>query len=505
MSGPERGPAGTWQYLAFWDHGQMALETTRANLPVDDATAVALLDRESGGGLHYATSLGQWHIWNGQAHPPDISGEIEKIVIGLGIRLREVIAVARGAVEASVMLRMEGDKQANITAARDKALAEWAPAAKYAAGLLKTAGRNSLVSYLAAQLGVSDEYMDERRPHDLNFPNGTLDLASLDLRRQQREDMITYVLPDPWEPRAQCPRFWDLIWRVSGRDMEVASFIIKALGYSMLGDNREQKIIFMAGPSGSGKSVLLHCVSEVLGPLAHRAQADLICVVRHGRNARTENSVRGKRFVTITETSKFMNIDEGQLKRITGEPVISVNQHYSKTEIKTKVTWTIWVATNDMPSLVNFDAAMRRRVLVIPTGPGLPEWEMDTQLAAKILSTERQGIMALLARGAAEYFRSGLIPPAAVVEATEEYASEQNTVTAFLSDTMTVAGWGKGISQHQAWEIYQQWSRGSTRLTRPDFYKHMRSHPGVTYNSVSRRFEGIAWNDEWATRVNWVG
>jgi phage/plasmid-associated DNA primase len=142
---------------------------------------------------------------------------------------------------------------------------------------------------------------------------------------------------------------------------------------------------------------------------------------------------------------------------------------------------------------------------VIPAGEGLETWEMDPHLAVRILSTERQGIMALLARGCAEYFRSGLEPPARVTEATEEYASEQNTVTAFLADTMTVPGWGKGIAQHQAWEVYAQWSRGSTRLTRTDFYKHMRAHPGITYNAVSRRFEGVAWNEDWATRINWVG
>ena len=506
MSGPERGPAGTWEHLAFWDNGAMALNSTVASLAVDDLTAGRMIVAERGGnGLHYATGSGQWHIWTGQAHPPDNSGEIDKIVINFAIRLRQMLSAAEGAVYDYVSARLPADaKEATIKAERVKAWEPWKAAVKYAAGLGRSAGRSSLVNYLASLRGVSDEHLIEARPYDLNFPNGTINLATLEQRRHNQDDLITYVLDDPWNPAAACPDFWDLVYRMTGRDYEVALYVIKLLGYSLLGDNREQKIIFINGPTGSGKSVLLHVVSQLLGPLAHASGADLITVVRHGRNARTENSIRGKRLVTITETSKFMSIDEAQLKQLTGERVISVNQHYAKTEIKTPVSWTIWVATNDMPSLVHFDGAMRRRIIVIPGGPTIPEWETDPRKADKILSTERQGIMALLARGCAEYFRSGLADmPDAVLEATEEYAAEQNTITNFVADTLVLGGWssGGGVPQHQAWEGYVKWSQGSRGLGRNEFMSQLGAHPGVVWNKNSRRFEGVAWNPDWAVRV----
>lgn len=504
MTAPERGPAGTWQYLLHWDGGAAALGASLGGLPASDYDAACLIAAERGGdGLHYAATSGVWHIWNGQAHLPDAGNGADQVIAAFGARMRTAIEAARQAVTAEVILRMPpGSTEAAMRQAREQAWAPWKPAEKYAAGLARQAGKAALGGYLETICGVPDDALAERSPGRLNLANGTLDLATLQLRPHARSDLITYALADPWEPRAVAPRFWSLLSGVCGHDGEVSGFLLKCLGYSLLGDNREQKIFFIAGPSGSGKSVLLHVVSEVLGPLAHRSGSDLICVVRHGRNARTENSVRGTRLVVITETSKFMNIDEAQLKQMTGEPVISVNQHYAKAELKTPVTWTIWVATNDMPALLNYDMAMRRRILVIPGGPGRAELDMDPHMAAKILSTERQGVLALLARGCAEYFRSGLLDvPWAVREATELYAAEQNTVANFVADTMVTGGWGDGVPQHQAWELYELWSRGSSRLGRNDFMKYLSGFPGVSWNKMSRRFEGVAWNADWAARV----
>lgn len=506
MSTPERGPAGSWQYLALWSNGAMALEATRAALPVSDHDAALIVRDEHGAGwLRRGAVSGTWHVWNGKASVPDTAGWVEKIAADLGTRLRIVIGAARQQVSASVSARLAPDaSDALIASERDKAWAGWKKAESYAHGLAKQAGKTALTGYMATHCTVPDDELAEGNPGLLNLDSGTLNLATLALGPHLRSDGLTHVLPIRWDARADCPRFWRLVWRMCGGDAEVAAYVIKCLGYSLLGDNREQKVFFIAGPTGSGKSVMLYVISQVLGTLAHASPPELITVVKGGnRNARTENSIRGARLVSITETSQFMNIDEAQLKRLTGEPVISVNQHYVKTELKTPVTWTIWVATNQMPTLTNYDAAMRRRIIVIPGGPTVPEWETDNRLAEKILSTEKEGIIRALAWGCAEYFRSGLAMPDAVREMTETYAVEQDTVAQFVADTMELGGWSAtgGIPQADAWRTYQEWSSGASRLGRNEFMDKMGKHPGVFRNKVSRRFEGVAWNVDWMTRV----
>lgn len=507
MSAPERGTRGTWEYLAFWDGDRIALAATQAELISNDQAAARFIEAERDGGLHYAGASGLWHIWDGHAHPPDHRGAINEVTIGFSIRLQQMLDFAKGRVLSEVDSRLAPDAAETVRAkARVDAWAPWLAAEKYAAGLRKHAGLTALTGYLERTCCCPDEDMAERPSTAglLNFRDSTLDLATLIPRKQARPDRITYALPARFDPKAKCPRFVQMARRMMGGDEEVLWYFIKCLGYSLLGDNREQKIFFIAGPTGSGKSQVLHIIGEVLGPLAHASQSDLICVVRHGRNARTENSIRGKRFVTITETSQFMSIDEAQLKRLTGEPVISVNQHYARFELPTPVTWAIWVATNQMPTLTNFDEAMRRRIIVFPAGAGVPEWEMDTQLARKILGSETEGVLALLARGCQEYFRSGLDMPFAVREMTEHYALEQNTVRSFTCDTLATGGWTPGmtgIPQHDVWQMYQLWSAGSTKLGRNEFYNHLAGQPGVHWNKTSRRFEGVAWTADWAMRV----
>jgi putative DNA primase/helicase len=513
MADPERGPAGTWQHLAFWRDGRIDLNATFASLPADDMHAAFDIAASREGELHYTPgNPGTWYIWDGTCHRPDSSHRAERIIIGYAVSAQQVLDACQGEIRRLVTLQLgPGTDAQAVRRAADTAWKPWEQRVKYIAGLRRSAGASSLLRYLSNICAVSEDELAERHPHWLNFRNGTVDLETSELRGHDPADMITYCLDADYRPVARAPRYWSLLSRSVGNDPAVAEYLLTVLGYSMIGANPQQGIWFISGPTSSGKSVLLNVTSQVLGPLAHESQAGLITVVRHGRNARTENSIRGRRLVLITETSAFMTIDEGQLKRITGEAWISVDQHYAKSEIKTPVTWTIVLATNQMPVLTNFDDAMRRRVTVIPGGPTIPAELRDERLAARITAEEREGVLALLVAGCRRYFRDGLPVPEAVAAKTAGYAAEQNTVANFIADCclvtggITVSGAPVAISQPAAWRMYEQWSRGSSRLGRREFFDHLEAHPGVTHNETMRRFEGLCWTDTSRAMLNGDG
>lgn len=502
----ERGPEGTWGYLAFWDNGVMALEETLGWLPCSDVDASLLIMGERSGKIHYVPMLGIWHVWDGRCHRPDEAAAAAQVVYDLGLRLRLMIRAARSAVMARVALSMPADvTDAVRRRAFEMAWEPWRAGEKYAAGLLKSAGASSLVKVLGDTVAVAPRDFDEKHPREINFVTGTVSAETLQQRWHDPGDMITYTVPVAWNPYADAPMFWRMLCRMVGNDGEVAAYVLKVLGYCLLGENPERKIFFIAGPTSSGKSQILHIVSRVLGALAHSSLPDLICVSRHGRNARVENSVRGKRLVTITEFSGYRTIEESQVKRLTGEPVISVNEHYAKQEIETAVTFTIVCATNEMPELTRYDAGMQERVVVIPGGPTLPEWERDPRLPERIIATEAEGIMALLMKGCAEYERSGLEPPLAVRLETDRYKGRQDTVANFIRDCCLVGvrtGWAgelPSIGMADAFRIYRDWSHGSSRLGREAFHDEMSRQPGVTRvdnGGSTRRYEGIVWNED---------
>lgn len=494
MTGPARGPRGTWQHLCWW-RGQGSLDTERTlhGLPRDDLSAAMLLEDEYAGEIHRLAGSGTWHIWDGRCHAPDDGDRISRIVAGLAYRAAAALEQCRLEITREHLRAAGAENEAAGQAAADREWQRWEQPAKYLAGLRRSAGAGSLLKYLGTITSCPDKVMDERHPEWLNFANGTVNLSTLQAKPHDPADMLAYCLETAWNPAARCPRFLALARTVCGGDEDVLWYLIRLLGYALLGDNRAQKIVFISGPSGSGKTALLSVLSRLLGPLAHESQAQLVTLARHGRNARTENSVRGRRLVTITETSAFMTIDEGQLKRITGESVISVDQHYARTEIETPVTWLIVVATNQMPSLVNFDDAMRRRVIVIPGGQPVPAHLQADRLAEQVAAEEAEGILALLAKACAQYWRQGLAMPLAVQIATDAYAGEQNTVADFLADCCLRSP-GSAIAQHDLHLQYQKWARGGHQLGRRTFYDHMRMQPGISHNEVMRRFEGITWN-----------
>lgn len=498
----ERGPAGTWQWFCYWDNGRIDLETTlhgparRMGFPASDLDACSAILAEREGHLHYRTQSGEWLIWDGRCHQPDKRDRITRLAADWADRYMTAISACRDQDRDECQRAQMNEGQVNAQVKR------WEGAAKYAGSLRKSAGLGSLIRYLASMAGCSDNDMDEQHAEWLNFRNGTVDLATGMFKPHDIADNLTYCLDQDYNPSAQCPRFMSLVRSVCGGTDEVPWFLVKVLGYALLGDNREQRIVFISGPTGSGKSALFKVLGELLGPVAHESQASLITLVRHGRNARVEFSIRNKRLVTITETSAFMTIDEGQLKRLTGESRISVDEHYARSELKTPVTWLILGATNQMATLSNFDGAMKRRFLIIPGGPTIPEGSRRTTIADEILAAEAEGVLALLVRGAMEYFRSGLVPPLEVAMATDAYAAEQNTVAAFLADCCVPAPPGTGgIHQHALWEQYVKWARHGARLGRNEFFSQVACQPGVSYTESVRRFDGIAWSPLVTERV----
>ena len=58
---------------------------------------------------------------------------------------------------------------------------------------------------------------------------------------------------------------------------------------------------------------------------------------------------------------------------------------------------------------------------------------MDTSLKNALLA-EREGILAWIVRGAIEWYRDGLRPPACVLEANEAYRMEQDRVGQFVHE-----------------------------------------------------------------------
>ena len=105
---------------------------------------------------------------------------------------------------------------------------------------------------------------------------------------------------------------------------------------------------------------------------------------------------------------------------------------------------------------------------LLPFTVTIPPEEVDPNLADN-LQEEWPGILAWMIRGCLSWQHAGLAPPAAVIDATEDYLANEDKVGQFLASVCNIEANGK-ISCRELLEDWKEWScdnncfTGSARL-----------------------------------------
>lgn len=80
----------------------------------------------------------------------------------------------------------------------------------------------------------------------------------------------------------------------------------------------------------------------------------------------TDNSrLKGARLVTSVEPNEGMRLNEGLLKQLTGDDMITARKLYGD-EFEYRPEFKLWVATNHKPTIRGTDVGIWRRIHIIP-------------------------------------------------------------------------------------------------------------------------------------------
>jgi hypothetical protein len=96
-------------------------------------------------------------------------------------------------------------------------------------------------------------------------------------------------------------------------------------------------------------------------------------------------------------------------------------------------THKLWLSTNHKPEIRGTDAAIWRRIRLVPWTVSIPPAQQDKKLPEKLRS-ELPGILAWVVRGCLQWRRKGLQAPEEVRQATGNYRSEMDVLAAFLEE-----------------------------------------------------------------------
>jgi putative DNA primase/helicase len=162
----------------------------------------------------------------------------------------------------------------------------------------------------------------DRDGYLFNCSNGTVDLRTGELRPHKPADHISKITAVEYDPEAAAPT-WDAFLERILPDADLRAFMQRLVGYTLLGECREEVLPFLYGSGANGKSTCLNAVQEAFGEYAMQAPPELL-TLRNGPSHPTElAALMGARCVLSVEVEEGRRLAESLVKQLTGRDLIS--------------------------------------------------------------------------------------------------------------------------------------------------------------------------------------
>lgn len=286
----------------------------------------------------------------------------------------------------------------------------------------------------------------------LNTPGGIIDLKTGAVSRNDPDQHCTKITAVG--PGGDCPTWLKFLNEVTGGDNDIAEYLQRVIGYACTGSTKEHAMFFFYGTGGNGKGTFLNPIMKILNDYYVNAGADVFTDSKHERHPTELAALMGARLVVAQETDEGRKWNEARIKSLTGgDPVTA---RYMRQDFFTFTPkFSLIIAGNHKPSIRTVDEAMRRRLHLVPFDVTIPKDKRDPDLPEK-LNDELSGIMQWMIAGVAEYNRQGLNPPKSVLDATETYFEDENTVQQWISDCCEIGPdfWEPSTLLFNSWKAY---------------------------------------------------
>ena len=294
-------------------------------------------------------------------------------------------------------------------------------------------------------------------PWFFNCFNGTVDLRTGLLLPHRKEDLITAMVDVPFDLDAKCPIWMTFLDRVTGGSEELASYLQRAVGYSLTGVTKLQILFFLYGTGSNGKTTFMNAVRRITGPYGDSASAELFMAKERGGGSGPKEglaNLMGKRFVVASELEEGKRLATGVIKDMTGGETVKADRKYEH-EIEYQPQFKLWLVGNHKPAVTDTTLSTWRRVKLIPFTVTIPDDEVDPDLPSK-LEAELPGILAWTVRGCLDWQQFGLQEPELVTTATAGYRAYEDRLGEFIEDLCVLVP-TSSIAKATLKEKYEEW------------------------------------------------
>lgn len=286
----------------------------------------------------------------------------------------------------------------------------------------------------------------------LPFPSGTLDLTSgMTLSPTPALFNINAIDfdydPDP-EPPERWIRFLEQLW---GDDLESVELLQEWMGYSLVADTSQQKMLLMVGPKRSGKGTVGRVLTRLVGAGNVVGPTTSSLAGSFGLQ-----SLIGKSLAIVSD-ARFSGENVGvvveRLLCISGEDTLTVDRKFLGS-VTMKLPTRFMFLTNELPRMNDASGALAGRFVILRLLKSYYGQE-DTALTQSLMA-ELPGILVWAIEGLKRLRARGhFVQPQAVSDAVQEMEDLASPVMAFVRDSCEV---GAG---HRTWidDMYDAWKR----------------------------------------------
>ncbi len=375
----------------------------------------------------------EWLYWNGKVWLSNATFEIYGLAIAVMNKYYETAVAAEKSNELDKEVKRELVRHAKISCNNEKIQS-----------MLKTALYLNYVKEMKA------------KPYLLNVSNGVIDLRKKELYPHDPRYGCTHLCNVEYNPKVHSKRFKKFLHEIFSDDEDLIRYVQKMFGYAVTGEHCEEKLFFLYGSGGNGKSKLIDAIRHTVGNLSASVPVTALTKTHSGTGQPTPELVPliRKRMAFCSEIKGDDVLNDSTIKQLTGNESISVRkmrQEYIETDIEFK----LFVDTNFMPYFKHYDYAIERRVVVIPFKKNFEEEERDQHLSEK-LKSDKEYILKWLVNGAYRYYKKGLEEPEEVRLENQNFIKMSDSVGAFICDRIVQSPRDK-IKSSELHKIYVQY------------------------------------------------
>jgi putative DNA primase/helicase len=321
-------------------------------------------------------------------------------------------------------------------------------------GQYATASRlSSLSKLLQSSVSETPQVIASNRDY-VCLNNGSLNITTLEVEPHSPMRNLQHRLNYEWDANATCPRFEEFVATIFAPDADriaKAEFLQEWTGYLLVPDTSLQKMAWLVGGGGNGKSVYLGVIGKLLGE-QYVSTAMLDRLDRPYVRA----ELTGKLANISYEIAAGAVIKDAFLKSIVaGDPIEAAYKR--KPSFSFFPTARLMASTNNLPQPKDMTDGFNRRLIILPFNRQFKMEEQNPLLLEQLIA-ELPGILVWAIHGLRRLRQRGrfAIPPSSE-QALDIFRTESNPVKQFAEECLAISSDNRGIPSTDLFRVFVSW------------------------------------------------